>query len=149
MALSQSLEGRGCWPRAGAEARGQDQASCAGSPCDLQDCWAAIQHPQVSPEPEVKVSLATRTLPLPGCREATEAETGQTARLPALSPFSEMARLKNAFVGSGWDGAAWGGWGRRGSVSVNQSPPGETEFPNPEWEKGDALNLFTAPVAWA
>lgn len=52
----------GCWPRAGAEASGQDQASCAGSPGDLQDCWAAIQHPQVSPEPEVKVSLATRTL---------------------------------------------------------------------------------------
>lgn len=144
MALS-PLKGGACWPRAGAEASGQDQASCAGSPCDLQDCWAAIQHPQVSPEPEVKVSLATRTLPLPGCREATEAEPGQTARLPALSSFSEMAQLKNAFVGAGR-----GGWGRRGSVSVNQSRLGEAEFPNPELGKGDnALNLFTAPVAWA
>lgn len=55
--------------------------------------------------------------------------------------------MKNAFVGSGWDRAGWGGWGRRGSVSVNQSPLGETEFPNPAWEEGDALHLVTAPVA--
>lgn len=58
--------------------------------------------------------------------------------------------MKNAFVGSGLDGAGWGGWGRRGGVSVNQSPCGKTEFPNPEWGKGDdTLNLFTAPVASA
>lgn len=39
---------------------------------------------------------------MPGCRGVIEAEIGQTARRPALSPFSEMALFeKNAFVGVG------------------------------------------------
>lgn len=44
---------------------------------------------------------------MPGYRGVTEAEIGQTARRPALSPFSEMALFEKMPL--------WG-WGRAGRL---------------------------------
>lgn len=113
------------------------------------------QKSQLSPQSEVKVSLATRTLPLPGCGGVTEAETGQTVRLPALSCFSEMALL--------WGQGRAGRLGKAGPCLSKPGAPfsdhfprhlpsdhfgGLSFFPNPEWKQGkDGFNLFMALAA--
>lgn len=148
--LSPGREGP-CWPRAGA------------GPLPLQDCWAAVPTASsVVSQPEVRVSLATKTLPMPGCRGVAEAEIGQTARRSALSPFSEMALFEKCLCGGG---AGQGDLGKKRAVSRKRSPGAPPSdhlakappsghsgrcsfFPNPEWEKGeDGLNLFMAPAA--
>ena len=82
-----------CWPRARAEASGQDQASCAGSMCDLHD--------RGPPVPASWCLLGNRDFP-PSRQQGSHRGRLSTARLPALSSFSEMALFKkNALVGAG------------------------------------------------
>jgi hypothetical protein len=45
--------------------------------CGFQDCQALSQHLGF-PQPGAEASLATRTLPLLGCREDTQAGIGQS-----------------------------------------------------------------------
>lgn len=153
-----ALSPLGVWgpvgPGQGQRPAGRTRPAVQGACMTYMTVGLQSQKSQLSPQSEVKVSLATRTLPLSGCGGVTEAETGQSD----FQPF----HVSQKWLCCG-GGAGRGDWGRRGSVSVNQVPLSVTTFPkhlpsdhfgglsffpNPEWEQGkDGFNLFMALAA--
>ena len=115
MALSPPEASGPVGPGQGQRPAGRTRPAVQGAGMTLKTVGLQSQQPLVSPQPEVKVSLATRDHPHPGCREVTEADTGQAARLSALPSFSEMASFEKCLHG---DRAGQGAEaGVRGAVS--------------------------------
>lgn len=109
-------------PGQGQRPAGRTRPAVQGASVTLRTAGLRSQQLLVSPQPEVKVSLATRAPPLPGCGEVTEAGTGQEARLPALPSFSEMASFEKCLCrGRARRGRA-GRLGDEGQCLRNQSP---------------------------
>lgn len=120
-----ALSPLGMWgplgPGQGQRPAGRTRPAVQGACMTYMTVGLQSQKSQLSPQSEVKVSLATRTLPLPGCGGVTEAETGQTVRLPALSCFSEMALL--------WGQGRAGRLGKAGPCLSEPGAPFSDHFP--------------------
>lgn len=120
-----ALSPLGVWgpvgPGQGQRPAGRTRPAVQGACMTYVTVGLQSQKSQLSPQSEVKVSLATRTLPLPGCGGVTEAETGQTVRLPALSCFSEMALL--------WGRGRAGRLGEEGQCLSKPGAPFSDHFP--------------------